>query len=91
MRSPATALGPGEEERTSSAPPACMFRKVSQSYISTFQHFYEIFSFSDKHRDEDADDAALAQLIADSTEKRFKISNILKVKWKKKHYSFDLG
>merc|ERR1719510_839665 len=45
----------------------------------------------DKHRDEDADDAALAQLIADSTEKRFKISNILKVKWKKKHYSFDLG
>ena len=46
---------------------------------------------TDKVRDDDADDAALAQLIADSTEKRFKISNILKVKWKKKHYSFDLG
>jgi len=38
-----------------------------------------------------AEDAALAQLIADSTEKRFKINNIFKVKWKKKHYSFDLS
>merc|ERR1719394_109432 len=38
-----------------------------------------------------ADDAALAQLIADSTEKRFKINNLFKVKWKKKHYSFDLS
>ena len=56
-------------------------------------HFNVLIKYflSDKLRDEDADDAALAQLIADSTEKRFKISNILKVKWKKKHYSFDLG
>ena len=57
----------------------------------TSQHWNTKYFISDKVRDEDADDAALAQLIADSTEKRFKISNILKVKWKKKHYSFDLG
>ena len=50
-----------------------------------------IYLLADNLRNDDADDAALAQLIADSTEKRFKISNILKVKWKKKHYSFDLG
>ena len=48
--------------------------------------------FSDSREDQgQAEDAALAQLIADSTEKRFKINNIFKVKWKKKHYSFDLS
>ena len=34
---------------------------------------------------------AVAQLIADSTEKKFKFNNIFKGMWKKKHYSFDLS
>ena len=37
------------------------------------------------------DNEALAKLIADSTEKKFKINNIFKGMWKKKHYSFDLS
>ena len=37
------------------------------------------------------DSEALAKLIADSTEKKFKINNIFKGMWKKKHYSFDLS
>lgn len=85
---PVPAPDPRGEPRTSSVPPACMFRKVSEG---NFKIFIRKIFVLDKVRDEDADDAALAQLIADSTEKRFKISNILKVKWKKKHYSFDLG
>lgn len=42
-------------------------------------------------REEHAKDAALAQLIADSTEKKFKLNNLFKGVWKKKHYSFDLS
>lgn len=34
---------------------------------------------------------AVAQLIADSTERKFKFNNIFKGIWKKKHYSFDLS
>jgi len=34
---------------------------------------------------------SVAQLIADSTERKFKINNIFKGMWKKKHYSFDLS
>ena len=34
---------------------------------------------------------AVAKLIADSTERKFKINNIFKGMWKKKHYSFDLS
>merc|ERR1712039_1143071 len=36
-------------------------------------------------------DDALAQLIADSTERKFKLNSIFKGIWKKKQYSFDLG
>jgi len=42
-------------------------------------------------KDEDGEDAALAQLIADSTEKKFKLNSLFKGMWKKKHYSFDLS
>ena len=42
-------------------------------------------------KDEDGQDAALAQLIADSTEKKFKLNSLFKGMWKKKHYSFDLS
>jgi hypothetical protein len=42
-------------------------------------------------REESTKDAALAQLIADSTEKKFKINSLFKGMWKKKHYSFDLS
>jgi hypothetical protein len=38
-----------------------------------------------------ADTEALAKLIADSTERKFKINNLFKGMWKKKHYSFDLS
>lgn len=41
--------------------------------------------------EEIAQDAALAQLIADSTEKKFKLNSLFKGMWKKKHYSFDLS
>ena len=47
-----------------------------------------IFFFSDARGDE-VD--SVAQLIADSTERKFKINNIFKGMWKKKHYSFDLS
>ena len=42
-------------------------------------------------KDKDGQDAALAQLIADSTEKKFKLNSLFKGMWKKKHYSFDLS
>ena len=42
-------------------------------------------------KEEIAQDAALAQLIADSTEKKFKLNSLFKGMWKKKHYSFDLS
>jgi len=45
----------------------------------------------DNSREESTKDAALAQLIADSTEKKFKINSLFKGMWKKKHYSFDLS
>ena len=44
--------------------------------------------FSDSKEDETD---AVAKLIADSTERKFKINNIFKGMWKKKHYSFDLS
>ena len=60
--------------------------------LGTRKYFLTTTIFSDSREDQgQAEDAALAQLIADSTEKRFKINNIFKVKWKKKHYSFDLS
>ena len=59
------------------------FRKVDVSHNKNILDSREVQG--------QAEDAALAQLIADSTEKRFKINNIFKVKWKKKHYSFDLS
>ena len=63
-------------------------------YANVISQKYNFFSqqkyFSDSREDQ-GQDAALAQLIADSTEKRFKINNIFKVKWKKKNYSFDLS
>lgn len=33
----------------------------------------------------------MAQLIADSTERKFKLNSLFKGIWKKKAYSFDLG
>ena len=44
-----------------------------------------------RFKEEIAQDAALAQLIADSTEKKFKLNSLFKGMWKKKHYSFDLS
>ena len=41
-------------------------------------------------KEETPEDAALAKLISDSTEKKFKLNSLFKGMWKKKHYSFDL-
>jgi hypothetical protein len=48
------------------------------------------FSYISETR-EATDAEALAKLIADSTEKKFKINSLFKGMWKKKHYSFDLS
>ncbi len=48
------------------------------------------FSYISETRDA-TDAEALAKLIADSTEKKFKINSLFKGMWKKKHYSFDLS
>ena len=50
-----------------------------------------MFQIAENSREESTKDAALAQLIADSTEKKFKINSLFKGMWKKKHYSFDLS
>ena len=51
----------------------------------------KLFSITEKSVEESTKDAALAQLIADSTEKKFKINSLFKGMWKKKNYSFDLS
>jgi hypothetical protein len=50
-----------------------------------------IFIIISETREPTDQEAALAKLIADSTEKKFKINNLFKGMWKKKHYSFDLS
>jgi len=46
---------------------------------------------SEGKEEEQSRDEALAKLIEDSTEKKFKINKLFKGVWKKKHYSFDLS
>ena len=50
-----------------------------------------VFSEFENKSGKNVKDEALAQLIADSTEKKFKFNNLFKGIWKKKQYSFDLG
>ena len=51
------------------------------------KYILKIAFFTEARGDSDA----VAKLIADSTERKFKINNIFKGMWKKKHYSFDLS
>lgn len=50
-----------------------------------------LFAEYENKASKSGNDDALAQLIADSTERKFKLNSLFKGIWKKKQYSFDLG